>query len=1142
MKYRFTIFIIVFSFFSVYSSPQIKDYEEYSPSSVLSSGVWFKMAVKEEGIYKIPYSKIKQMGLDFPSKPRIFGNNYGQLSYYNDGSHPDDLQEIAIFLETGSDTIFNEGDYLLFYARNTGRWEYDPALESYSYKHHNYSDSSYYFITSSPERGKLMKIIGQETTPACYSSYSYDALFVHEVESENLIKSGREWFQPVSALKGISINPGFSEIIPSEKIKYKVRVLGRSSVPSMFRLYEGSYLHTSMLIEETNLFSTTGIYAKENIVTSTLTPASTSPSFEIKFYNNGEQSALGWLDYLELQARANTVFTGKTLAFLDSRSQASGKITEFYIKTNSQKNIKIWDITNQFSPGIVLYDKDGDYCKFRLRTDTLRTFIAFTSDNALTPVIGNLPMKNQNLHGSEPADMVIITHPLFIKYAMKLSEMHQINDNLKSLVVTPEEIYNEFSGGIPDIVAIRNFLRMKYLKQSGTSKPLKYLLLFGDGSYDNRKKPPDNPNFIPTYQSLNSTIVISSFVSDDFYGLLEDGEGEAEGTEDIGIGRFPVSDTLQAGIIIQKIIKYLDPAVGGDWRNIIAITADDEDGNTHINDAEGLCSLIEKKYPWINIDKIYLDAFKQVTTANGQSYPEVEQAINNRINSGCLIFNYVGHGNEIGLAHERVIKTQNINSWKNSAKLPLFITATCEFGKFDDAESNPFTGVLTNRTSAGEMVLLNSDGGGIALMTTTRMVYSAPNYIINRNIINFVMEKDSTGNPLTLGDIIRLAKMNSGTSMNKRNFTLLGDPALTLAYPRHGKVITDSINSKYGELCTDTLKALSVVTISGHVEDNQNNLLDNFNGALFPIVFDKSRNVKTLANDGGQKIEFSIQNSIIFSGHTDIKNGKFSFRFIIPRDIDYSFGKGKISYYAKNDESDMNGYFNNFIVGGFSNTPATDTSGPTIRLYLNDTLFRNGDVTDTNPLLFAILYDENGINTTGAGIGHDVIAWFNDDKNKSFILNNFYETESDNFRKGKIIYPLYDLQDGPQSLTLKAWDNYNNSSIATLKFIVKTENRFTLTNLINYPNPFTEGTNISIGHNRPGEEMDILIEISDISGRKVKIISEKLASTGYRLPPIFWDGTLEGGKKAGRGIYYYIVTIKTNKGEISRTSGRMVIL
>ncbi|HCI55403.1 MAG TPA: type IX secretion system sortase PorU [Bacteroidales bacterium] len=1142
MKYPFVIFLIGFSFFTVYSSPQTIEREKFSTSSVLSSGIWFKIAIKDEGIYKIPYSRLKQIGVEFPSNPRIFGNNYGQLSYYNDGSHPDDLQEIAIYLDTGSDGIFNEGDFLLFYARNTGRWKYDSSIESYRYTHHNYSDSSYYFITSSSERGKLMKIIGQEVDPAGYMSYSYDALFIHEVESENLIKSGREWFQPVSALSGISINPGFFEIIPSEKIKYKIRVLGRSSVPSMFRLYEGSYLHTNILVEETNLFSTTGIYAKENIFSSALIPATSSPSFEIKFYNNGEQSARGWLDYLELQARANTVYKGKTLVFSDSRSMAPESITEFYIKNQSPKNIIIWDITNQFNPGIVQYTQDGDYCKFRLRTDTLRTFIAFNSDNALTPLIKYLPLQNQNLHASESADMVIVTHPLFRNYAMKLSELHQKYNNLKSLVVTPDEIYNEFSGGIPDIVAIRNFLRMKYLKQLGTSKPLKYLLLFGDGSYDNRKNPPDNPNFIPTYQSLNSTIVISSFVSDDFYGLLEDGEGEAEGTEDIGIGRFPVSDTSQAGIIIRKITKYLDPSAGGDWRNIIAITADDEDENTHINDAERLCSLIEEKYPEINIEKIYLDAFRQVTSVNGQSYPDVEQAINNRINSGCLIFNYIGHGNEIGLAHERVVKTQNINSWKNSPKLPLFITATCEFGKFDDAEMNPFTGVLTNKNSAGEMVLLNSEGGGIALMTTTRMVYSAPNYVINRNIINFALERDSAGNAPTLGDIIRLAKLNSGTSLNKRNFTLLGDPALTLVYPCQGKVITDSINSKYAELYTDTLKALSVVTISGHIEDNQKNLLENFNGSLFPIVFDKKKNVKTLANDGGRKIEFSVQNSIIFSGNTEIKNGKFSFRFIVPKDIDYSFGKGKISYYAKNNKADINGYFNNFIVGGFSNGPVSDKSGPIIKLYLNDTLFRNGDITDVNPVLVAILYDENGINTTGAGIGHDLTAWFNDDKSQSFILNNYYETEANDFRKGKIIYPLYDLNDGPQLLTLKAWDNYNNSSIATLKFIVKTDTRFTLNNLINYPNPFTAGTNISIGHNRPGKELDILIEISDMSGRKVKIINEKLIATGYRLPPIFWDGTLEGGKRAGRGIYNYVVIVKTDKGEISRSSGRMVIL
>jgi len=1142
MKIIHAIILFLLSALCAFATPLFQTAgDNYVNESVLAKGKWFKIAVKEEGIYRIPYNVIQQLGLDYPANPRIYGNNRGQLSYYNNDPKPDDLKEIAILLVTGPDGVFNEGDYLLFYAHGTHRWQYDSSKNSYMFIRHNYSDTAYYFLTSSSSPGKSVTTAPLPVNPPDYFSNSYDALFIHEIESENLLKSGREWFQPVSALSGITVRPGFSGLITQEGLKYRLRVLGRSSAPVLFRLYEGETIHAAALVPEVNLFSTTGTYAKEATVSGTLIPSSQSPSFEIRFYDNGEKSAKGWLDYLELQGRANTVYAGKMLIFSDSKSIAPGRITEFNIKS-STASINIWDVTNPFEPSVIKFDKTDEYCRFRIPTDTLRKFVVFRLEETIIPIIKKIPVPNQNLHGSPDADMVIVTHPLFYQYAVKLADIHNRNDGLISLVVTPEEIYNEFSGGIPDIAAIRNFLRMKFLKQSGSSRPLKYLLLFGDGSYDNKRLPPGNPNFIPTYQSQNSTIVTSSFVSDDFYCLLEDNEGEASGTEDIGVGRLPVTDTLQASAIISKIIRYMDPSNGGDWRNKVVLTADDEDSNTHMNDAEGLGYLIETKYPEINIEKIYLDAFKQITGVNGQTYPDVEKSINDNINSGCIIFNYLGHGNEIGLAHERVVKTQSINSWKNGGKLPLFITATCEFSRFDDAEANPFTGEMTAKTSAGEKVLLNPDGGGIALMSTTRVVYSAPNYTLNRNIMFYAFEKDSTGQLLRLGDIIRLAKNISGNGMNKRNFTLLGDPALQLSYPWHGRIVTDSINGISTVSFNDTLKAVSVITISGHIEDNKGNNLNDFNGTIYPVVFDKSRKIKTLANDGGQPMEFYVQNSIVFSGKTKATNGRFMFSFIIPRDIDYSFGNGKISYYARDEKTDMNGVFKNFIIGGFSGIASNDTTGPEIKLFLNDTLFKNGDISDSSPVLLAKISDISGINTTGAGIGHDITAWLDEDRNSSFVLNNYFETEMDNYIKGTLRYPLINISEGIHTISLKAWDNFNNSSTATLKFIVKAEEKFIISNVSNYPNPVTAYTYFTAGHNRPDKDLDVRIEIFDMSGRKVKVFEEKLTATGYRLPPVFWDGTIEGGKKAGRGMYSYVITIRTDDGETARSSGRLIIL
>ena len=1139
MKKIITILLLLILPAGVITAQAAKD--SYASTSVLSSGVWFKTAILTDGVYRIDYSQLKQLGIENPSNTRIYANNSGQLSYYNDDPKPDDLRELALYFVNGTDGIFNEGDYLLFYGQGTGRWKFNNTTSEYGYTRHNYSDTAFCFVTEGSTAGKKMVISEEPAGSPAYTSSESDALFIHEEEKVNLLKSGREWYQPVSAINGIEINPGFTDLVTDEKIKARIRVVARAPVSTIFRFYEGELLQKSLQLQAVNMYTTTGTYAQISDSSGFITPGSASPVFEIKFYNNGESFASGWLDFVSLHGRKENHFDGKTTFFMDHRSVAPGQITEFRIKTMAD-NAVIWDITDPVNPEIIDYTKDGDYVIFKAITDSLRAFLMFDGSDFLNPAIDNIPVPNQNLHGSPPADMVIVTHPLFIDYAQKLADIHLSESGLVSLITTPEEIYNEFSGGIPDIVAIRNFLRMKYLKQEGTSCPLRYLLLFGDGSFENKTSPPKNPNFIPTYQSQNSNIFVSSFTSDDFYGLLEDGEGEAQGTEDIGIGRLPVADTVQARTVISKIKRYLDPANTGDWKNIICISADDEDGNTHMSDAEGLYALLRDSVPEYTVDKIYLDAFKQVTSVNGQTYPEVVKAINNRINSGCLIFNYLGHGSENGLAHERVVKTEDINSWENGSRLPLFITATCEFSRFDDAVLNEITGELTAKTSAGELVLLNENGGGIALMSTTRVVYSAPNYFLNKNIYDFAFDRDTSGFALRLGDIIRLAKNNSGSGSNKRNFSLLGDPALRLAYPWHGRVVTDSINHTSISTDTDSLKALSKVTISGHIENNKGDALIDFDGVVSPVVFDKVSTINTLANDGGQTMQFEIRNNILFSGKTKADEGKFSFTFIVPRDINYLYGPGMISYYATDKQADMNGCYSDIIVGGFTESTINDTTGPDISLFMNDTLFKNGGITDSNPIILAIIEDSGGINTTGSGIGHDVIAYLDNDRNNTFVLNNYFENDFDNYTKGSILYNLYNLESGSHTLTLKAWDNYNNSSEKSILFQVESDERFILTGLLNYPNPVMNETKISAGHNRPDEEFEITVRIYDMSGRIIRIIRNTTYSTGYQLTPITWDGKSESGRRAGRGFYPYIVTITTKSGETASVSGQMIIL
>lgn len=1113
----------------------------YSASSVLNEGNWFKIAITENGVYRIDFARLKQLGLANPSFPRLYGNNNGQLPYYNGIKESDDLREISIFLEKGNDGIFNEGDFMLFAGERTSRWTFDANVGHYNYLRHNYSDTAFYFLTSGSGEGKVIQNSENPAGTINYFSSESDALQVYEKEQENLIKSGREWFEPVSYSADKEINPLFEEIITGEAVNFEIRVLARAPVPVDFSFLENESLIGNISVPAVNLSSTTGTYAQSATLSGESFPRSAAPKYKIRFLNKGEISAKGWLDYVRLQGRKRNVFKGETNYFSDKRSVSPGNITQFTIESPAGQEV-VWDITDPYNIKNMSLERSGNYIRFRAKTDSLKAFVCFSSKGIKTPLINEKPLTNQNLHASEYADMIILSHPLFSGYAARLAGFHLRNSGIVSLLTTPQEVYNEFSGGVPDIVALRNFVRMKHKLQKDSNRPLRYLLLFGDGSFENRTPAPANPNFIPTYQSENSTVFVSSFTSDDFYGLLEDGEGEETGTLDVGIGRLPVSDTIEAGNIVSKIINYSSPGNQGDWKNAVCLVADDEDGNTHLTDAEGLSRILSDSVPWINISKIYFDAFRQVSSPAGQSYPEVTQAINDQINKGVLIFNYTGHGNEMSLAHERVVTEATISQWKNGPRLPLFITATCEFSRFDNIEKNIVTGEITGISSGGEKILLSREGGGIAMMSTTRLAYSSPNYALNKNIMDLAFDPDGEGNALRLGDIIRLAKNNSGNSSSKRNFHLLGDPATRLAYPWHGNIVTDSINNSRVNEITDTLRALSLITVSGHAEDQAGNVMTGFSGTVSPTVYGKESVSVTLANDGGEKVEFRQQENFLFSGQTHAVNGRFRFSFIVPRDIDYEYGKGKISYYASDNSMDMTGYYDRFEVGAFDTSMETDTSGPVIKLYMNDTLFRDGGITDPYPRLYAILEDSDGINIAGTGIGHDLLCWLDNDRNNYFILNNYFENDFGTYIKGTVTYLFSKLDRGQHTLTLKAWDNFNNSSQKTLTFYVEEDTKFILNNLLNFPNPFNKETRITVCHNRPDTELEIMVNIYDISGRLVRTIRKISSTAGYVTEPVEWDGKCNNGNIADRGMYPYRVTLKAGNGETATISGKMIIL
>ncbi|MBA7484773.1 hypothetical protein ES707_20304 [subsurface metagenome] len=705
------------------------------------------------------------------------------------------------------------------------------------------------------------------------------------------------------------------------------------------------------------------------------------------------------------------------------------------------------------------------------------------------------------------------------------------HDGLDTVVLTPVQIYNEFSSGTPDVSAIRDFLKMLYDRAGTENEMPMYVLLFGDGSYDNKGTGVNNTNFIPTYQSENSISRTGSFVTDDFFGLLDDNEGGSAGLVDIGIGRFPVSSVEEAINLLNKTLSYDMTGNMGDWRNAICFIGDDEDGNLHMRQADELARYVENKYPSFTIAKIYLDAYSQISTPSGARYPDVNKALNQRIGKGALIINYTGHGGANGLAHERILNIDDIVSWENADKLPLFMTATCEFSRFDEYES----------TSAGEMVLLNPRGGGIALLSTTRLVYAGPNHELNERFYEYVFEKNARDENYRLGDIIRLTKNAASGGINKRNFTLLGDPAVMLAYPGKQLRVT-AINGIDISQSVDTLKALSRVTIAGQVEDDLGMWMQDFNGILYPTVFDKISSITTLSNDGDPEFLFSLRNRILYKGKATVSQGLFSFSFIVPKDIAYQYGFGKLSLYGAGLQEDASGAFDRVVIGGSADSVINDTRGPDMRLYMNDENFVFGGMTDANPELLVFVSDSNGINTIGSGIGHDITAILDQNSNQAIVLNDFYEADTDSYQSGKIRYPLKSLDAGSHSLTIKVWDVYNNSSEEVLDFVVNTEDDLVLKHVLNYPNPFTTHTQFFFEHNQPDQDLEVIIQVFTISGKLVKTIEQNVPSSGFRTAPIDWDGLDDFGSRIGRGVYIYRVKVRTALGEKAEKYEKLVIL
>ncbi len=1109
-------------------------------NSVLAAGSWYRFYIQKSGVYLINKTFLKQLGIPIenvdPRNIRIYGNGGRMLPLKNSTFYPDDLTENAIQVLGETDGIFNDNDAILFYGEGVDNWSEENLTFG-----NLYEDKSYYYVNFDLGAGKripeMIQSIGSPTT----TFTTFDDEIYKEVDLVNIGKLGRRWYGESFKINNIqNFNFNIPNTVAGSQINLKVAVAAKSSIGTNFKLEANNVNVGNLSISSSDIFnfldSSNSIAASDNI------------SVKLTYNNLGVPTSEGYLDYISLKFKRNLTGYGKQFRFQNNLSASGSGIANYQI--SNAGNIKqIWNITDIWNVSSISNNLPN--ISFNSSLGSLQKFISIDYNDLYTPLKDtNVRIGNQNLKGSifldefgifQDIDYLIITPAFLNPQAQKLANFHRSYSNLSVRVVNLEAIYNEFSSGKQDIAAIRNLIKYVYNNATDPSKKVKYINLFGDATYDfknynNRTK--DNTNIVPIYHSITSNSAgNSSFASDDFFGIMGANGGNMNITSDdldIAVGRMIVSTPVQAEQMVNKVLEYHDKKSAGNWRNSYVFIGDDpsnQAGYTGDNSLQyyqnKLADQVTSTKPFINVNKILLDAYQQKTTAGGDRYPQARIDLFNYFEKGALVFNYLGHGSEDGLAQEGIWqKTDGINLF-NRYRYPLFITLTCDFSRFD----NP------TRKTAGEFVYWNPTGGAIAMVTTTRTIGQNIAETFNTTFNNKLLP--SGNNYPTIAEALRLAK--NGSAGNLTDVFYIGDPALKLAIPKP-KVVLTKVNDMPITGPIDDLKSLGFVKISGEIQDENNIPTNDYNGSLSVNIYDKNIPRVTLRNDffnaivdngsGGTTtasvMPFVTLGETIFRGNASVVNGKFDFGFVVPRDIRIPLGNGKISFYAQQNNTLLNntGFDTSIKIGGINTLAVADTTPPTVRLYMNDETFVNGGITNESPIFLAFLEDENGINTA-SGIGHDIIAYLDGKETLPYTLNDYYETEPNNYKKGKLRYQFRNLSLGLHTLTFKAFDVYNNPITAELQFIVVGNETLTLTNVLNYPNPFVNYTQFWFTHNRPLEPLEVQVQVLTITGKVVWTKNETITTTGFLSREISWDGKDDFGDRIGKGVYVYKLTVKS---------------
>ncbi len=1083
--------------------------ETYASHSLLASGRWVKISVPYSGVFKLTESKLRELGFNNPSKVRLYGYGGALLAEDLNGSHPDDLCEVPMYRGNG---------YALFYGKGPVSWKTNYAKTYFNRVQNVYATAGYYFLTEGEGTPLEWPLKSNSEGPSQVVT-SFNERILHEEDAYNWASSGRELYESYDYVNGNKKSYTFRLTgITASKAYCTVHFAARSKAATTVEVAANSTKLGSFSINAYSETYANYYKAVDATYNGSWIPTETDENMLISLTHNRPAGIPGRLDYITINYQRDLKLSAPYMPFqvLDTAKKV---IT--YSISGCDANTRIWDITTPGSYTQMEGALHGSTYRFTADNTSMREYMAVNVNASFESpsVVGVVP--NQDLHALEQPDMVIVipASEKWRSHAERLAEAHRQKDGMIVHVVSAAKIYNEFSSGTADVTAYRWFMKMFYDRSANGGKAPKYLLMMGDCSYDNRMltstwKKYDPNDFLLCYQSENSTIETASYVTDDYLGMLDKGEGMlylSSDVMDIGVGRFPVRNADEAKVTVDKTIAYINNKELGSWKNRVCYVADDEESsqnNRFMVAAEEFAGYVEKNAPQMMVSRVYQDAFPRESTAAGFTYPQATKRLLTLIDEGLLLLNYSGHGGGNGWSAEHLLTTNHIRAMHNSRQA-LWITATCDFCRYDDMDY-----------SAGEEAFLNEKGGAIALFTTSRVVDGPSNDNLNRKFTGNIFAKKN-GERLRLGDIMRLSKQELKGDDNKLNFSLIGDPALMLAFPDH-KIVVDSLNGKAATASDLQMRAGDVITLKGHVEDASGAMSTHFNGSVSTTVFDKKEHVKGydhIASKTG-RFEFDEYNSKLFVGGDSVRGGQFQISFPVPLDISYSNEKGMLNLYAASSTGvEGQGYFADYTVGGTApGALKTDSLGPEIQLYLNDPSFRAGGIVNAAPYLFAELTDAEGINATGSGIGHDIMVSIDHSPIYSYVLNNYFQLTPGGYTHGTIQYQFDPLPDGDHTLYFTAWDTKNNSSTYSLPFRVEDNAAPGVSSLTCYPLPAVDDLTFHFRHNRVGVNLILTLEIFAFDGSKVWTHTlTDYASTGYYA--YTWDLVSGNGSRLPEGVY-----------------------